>query len=95
MSCNLLARCGRNPGHRGHHGGFVPVARTSLLTGREYEVVRRRALGHTWERLAADLGMARDTAFNHRRHAYEKYEASCFPDLLRAMGWLVVPGDPA
>lgn len=61
------------------------------LTDRQHEVLRRLALGHKLDRIAADLQISRTTVQNHRQNALNAYGGGCTFDLFRAVGWLVVP----
>jgi FixJ family two-component response regulator len=62
-----------------------------VLSPREWEVVRRFALGQTWEEICHDLGISRNTLMIHRSHAVAKFRAETLIGLFRAMGWLRVP----
>ena len=64
-----------------------------MLTPREYEVVRRFALGQTWPTVQADLSITQTTVHAHRRNALAKYGAHRMVELYAALGWLHVPGD--
>ena len=91
--CGVVRRCGRPTGHRGHHGGFreVFVDQSERLSPREREVVRRLALGQTWDQIVAELGITRQTVANHRASAMTRYGGGVLVDLLREIGWLHVP----
>ncbi len=91
MTCDAVQSCGRNEGHRGHHGGFHSLDRSDQLRPREVEVIRRFALGHTWEQIRADLGLSQHTLAHHRQRALDTFGGGCLVDLLRGLGWLTVP----
>lgn len=61
------------------------------LTERQYEAVRRLALGQTWAVIIADMGISRNSLKGLRNGALARYDVSCLADLWRAMGWLQVP----
>lgn len=61
------------------------------LTDAQHDVIRRLALGHTWDRIAADLGITYHTVANHRTAALNAFDGGSTIDLFRDIGWLRVP----
>jgi DNA-binding NarL/FixJ family response regulator len=62
------------------------------FTPRELEVLRAYALGHSWDRITEDMGIARTTLSVHWQHIMQKTPgAQCHVDVLRLIGWLRVP----
>lgn len=61
------------------------------LTPRQYEVVRRLALGQKWDVICADLGISRMTLARYVQEARERYNVQTKPELWAALGWLQVP----
>jgi DNA-binding CsgD family transcriptional regulator len=89
--CHVIRVCGRAPGHRGHHGGFRSVDRSTVLTPRQREVFRLLALGQTWDQITSSLGITYHTLANLRSEAVSRVGASGTMDVLRDIGWLQVP----
>jgi FixJ family two-component response regulator len=63
-----------------------------VLSPREWEVVRRFALGQTYEQVAAGLGITRATVNSHRQRVSDKCGGGSLLDVLRKIGWLRIPG---
>jgi DNA-binding NarL/FixJ family response regulator len=90
--CRTVRVCGRPYGHRGQHGGFrLPEQLPHRLSPRQYEAMRERALGWTWSRIEAEMGISRNTLSIHIAEAKARYEAIDETDVWRALGWLRVP----
>ena len=62
-----------------------------VLTERQYELVRLRALGFTFKAAADWMGISVTTAKRELRHIHEALGATCDADIYRDLGWLVVP----
>ena len=62
-----------------------------VLTERQYELVRLRALGFTFKGAAEWMGVSMTTAKREMRHIHEALGATCDADIYRDLGWLVVP----
>lgn len=65
----------------------------SLLTPREYQVVRLRAIGWTRDQITHELRISKNTVMDHMHNAYDKYGATCLVELLAELGWLNVPAE--
>lgn len=65
--------------------------RGTRLTPRQWEVVRRLALGQTWKVICADLQISRMTMWRYRQEARERYGVQTVVELYAALGWLEVP----
>lgn len=91
--CGVILACGRPALHRGHHGGFrrVPAGDSSQLTAGELAVITAIASGLTWDQVTHELRISRQTLHRRRSEAMRKYDVGSFPELLTAIGWLVVP----
>ena len=62
-----------------------------VLTDRQYQLVRLRALGFTFKAAADWMGISVTTAKRELRHIHEALGATCDADIYRDLGWLVVP----
>jgi DNA-binding CsgD family transcriptional regulator len=62
------------------------------LSARELQVLRCTARHHGSAKLVgAELGLATQTVYEHRRNAYAKLGAHNLTDALERLGWLRVP----
>ena len=66
-------------------------SRPIVLTERQLELVRLRALGFTFKAAADWMGVSMTTAKREMRHIHEALGATCDADIYRDLGWLVVP----
>ena len=62
-----------------------------VLTERQLELVRLRALGFTFKGAADWMGISMTTAKRELRTVHERLGATCDADIYRDLGWLVVP----
>jgi DNA-binding NarL/FixJ family response regulator len=74
---------------RGHEqGGSSP---SGVLTSRQWNLMRLRALGVPIAGAAGVMGISLTTAKRELRVVHEKLGATCDADIYRDLGWLVVP----
>ena len=68
-----------------------PAAKTRrVLTDRQREVLRHRALGRSVTETAGDLGIAEQTVKNHLQRIYHVLHVTNLSEAYRAVGWLRV-----
>jgi DNA-binding NarL/FixJ family response regulator len=65
------------------------------LTRRQWEVLRLRALGYSYDEIATRLGLRPTTIRNVVQGIYERLDVNTLVDALSHpdIGWLVVPGE--
>lgn len=66
-------------------------SRPPVLTARQWQLLRLRALGHTNITAAIQMGIAEQSAKNTSDDIYRRLRVNNLADALRAVGWLVVP----
>jgi DNA-binding NarL/FixJ family response regulator len=74
----------------GYHLNRPPIY---ALTPQEWVVVRGMAQDRTYREIAISLGSSEQTVKNHAMSARQKLGAETRIGLLRALGWLRVPGE--
>lgn len=62
-----------------------------VLTPRELEALRYRALGYTSAGAGAQMGITESTVKNMLNLVFRRHGAMCLADELRIVGWLQVP----
>ena len=72
--------------------GYRSFGQPPTLTPRQTEVLRWRALGLTNRAIARELFISEYTVRNLLAEAFRRTHAACLVDVLRAVGWLRVPG---
>lgn len=78
----------RATGPRGRQSGG---ARAVLLTPRELDYLRLRALGMTREDVAREWGASMGTVLGTLTRVHRKLDVTNLVDALRVVGWLQVP----
>lgn len=65
----------------------------ATLRPREREVLRAKALGASYDEVAASLGISVNTAKKHTKAVMHRAGAHSFDELLIALEWLRVPSE--
>lgn len=77
-----------------HLSGHVPSSASAvILSAREYEYLRLKALGLTKKEIAAELGVAQSTVNQLLWRSHSKLDVSSAIQAFRVLGWLSVPAE--